>query len=276
MPYFLRTFGSSKNPKMCYNTPVTHTDTGRFSFIADVSIRSIAYRYWVKHPVSLDLRPAVCVTTSANDMGCFVMTKKCAKCGSPGPFHRDKNGKDGLSCYCKICKNEQNRQWQERNQERHKEAISAWKRKNKKRNAEINEKWRKQNREKANSAARRRYQNNPEKHRETTRRFLTTKEGKEARRHNQAIRRARKRASEGSFTQDEWKLLCEQYGNHCLACGKRGNLTVDHVTPLSLGGKNTIDNIQPLCLSCNSAKKDKIIDYRTRPGILRWIQEKLF
>lgn len=35
---------------------------------------SIAYRYWVKHPVLLDSRPADCVTTSASNTGCFVMT----------------------------------------------------------------------------------------------------------------------------------------------------------------------------------------------------------
>lgn len=41
--------------------------------------------YWVKHPVLLDKRPAVRVTTSANNTGCFVMTKMinlvCDNCG---------------------------------------------------------------------------------------------------------------------------------------------------------------------------------------------------
>jgi hypothetical protein len=47
---------------------------------------SIAYRYWVKHPVLLDSRPADCVTTSASNTGCFAMSAKdgkpCKKCGS--------------------------------------------------------------------------------------------------------------------------------------------------------------------------------------------------
>jgi 5-methylcytosine-specific restriction endonuclease McrA len=39
-------------------------------------------------------------------------------------------------------------------------------------------------------------------------------------------------------------------------------LTEDHVVPLSLGGSNDIDNIQPLCKSCNSSKRGRHIDYR--------------
>jgi 5-methylcytosine-specific restriction endonuclease McrA len=79
---------------------------------------------------------------------------------------------------------------------------------------------------------------------------------------HQRTARARRRGAEGTHTDAEWLALCAQYGHRCLCCGKRKPLTRDHVVPLIKGGSNTIDNIQPLCRSCNSRKHDKDIDYR--------------
>jgi len=78
-----------------------------------------------------------------------------------------------------------------------------------------------------------------------------------------ANRRALKKQADGSFTAKEFRALCKKYTNKCLCCGSTDeSLTVDHVIPLNKGGSNDIDNIQPLCLSCNSRKRDKVIDYR--------------
>jgi 5-methylcytosine-specific restriction endonuclease McrA len=74
--------------------------------------------------------------------------------------------------------------------------------------------------------------------------------------------KATKRKNGGSYTPDEWNAMIEKYGGHCLACGKITKLAADHVKPVSLGGLNIIDNIQPLCKSCNSKKKQDEIDYR--------------
>jgi 5-methylcytosine-specific restriction endonuclease McrA len=77
--------------------------------------------------------------------------------------------------------------------------------------------------------------------------------------------RSRKLRAEGVFTASEWKNLCTYYEYTCLCCRRcepEIKLTVDHVVPLSKGGTNFIGNIQPLCQSCNSSKRAKIIDYR--------------
>lgn len=75
-------------------------------------------------------------------------------------------------------------------------------------------------------------------------------------------RMALKRKNGGAFTREEWGNLCAQYGHRCLCCGEQKKLTVDHVIPVSKGGTNDISNLQPLCQSCNTRKRDKIIDYR--------------
>lgn len=76
-------------------------------------------------------------------------------------------------------------------------------------------------------------------------------------------RKARLKGNGGTFTGQEWRALCERLGNTCLACGAVGvDLTVDHVVPLSKGGRNGIENVQPLCRACNLKKGDKMIDYR--------------
>ncbi len=75
--------------------------------------------------------------------------------------------------------------------------------------------------------------------------------------------RARKLNAEGDFTVEEFEALCEKYGNVCLRCGDGEALLMpDHVVPLSLGGSDLTENIQPLCGNCNSWKNVKVIDYR--------------
>lgn len=81
---------------------------------------------------------------------------------------------------------------------------------------------------------------------------------------NQKDRRQRagRRQAKGFFTDMEWLSLCAQCNYKCLCCGLEKELEKDHVIPLSKGGRDTIDNIQPLCKSCNCKKGTKSTDYR--------------
>ena len=68
----------------------------------------------------------------------------------------------------------------------------------------------------------------------------------------------------GSHTWGEWENLKTQYNWTCPCCKKREpkiKLTEDHIIPLSKGGSDNIENIQPLCRSCNCKKHTKIIKY---------------
>jgi len=57
-------------------------------------------------------------------------------------------------------------------------------------------------------------------------------------------------------------IIYGMYGKKCLACGSEKNISLDHIVPIHKKGTNTIDNLQPLCKSCNSKKGTKVIDYR--------------
>jgi len=48
--------------------------------------------------------------------------------------------------------------------------------------------------------------------------------------------------------------------NTCVYCGSGSDLTLDHVTPQSRGGKNTWKNLVTACKTCNHEKSDKMID----------------
>ena len=73
------------------------------------------------------------------------------------------------------------------------------------------------------------------------------------------LRRARLRGLTEHFTQQQWLALKKNFNYRCAHCRRRTKLTVDHIIPLSKNGVDTIDNIQPLCKSCNTRKLDRIV-----------------
>ncbi len=73
-----------------------------------------------------------------------------------------------------------------------------------------------------------------------------------------------KKISSGSHSFEEWECLEKQYNYICPCCKRKEpeiSLSEDHVIPLSKGGSDNIENIQPLCRGCNSKKHNKIIKY---------------
>ncbi len=77
----------------------------------------------------------------------------------------------------------------------------------------------------------------------------TERETKERLSKNRRSRFQRKRT-------DLFLALVDRDGYQCHACESQYNLTVDHILPLSKGGTDALDNLQLLCKSCNSSKRD--------------------
>jgi hypothetical protein len=76
--------------------------------------------------------------------------------------------------------------------------------------------------------------------------------------------RDRKRSTRDQrLPESEWFPLVTQVlnrdGNLCQYCGAGGNLTADHVVPMSRGGTHDITNLVACCLPCNSKKSNRLL-----------------
>ncbi len=192
------------------------------------------------------------------------ITKKCTKCGETkefSEFNKAKLGKDGLRSICRKCHNSDNKKWIKENRDKNNKAKRTYYYKHIKKVLAAAKDYIFRNKEFVSKKRREYNQNNRGKRLETERKYINEHPGYVTKkRHN---RRAREKNSEGKITAKQWQDLCSFYGNQCLCCGRKEiKLTLDHVVPLKLGGKNIISNVQPLCLSCNSRKGARYIDYR--------------
>lgn len=83
------------------------------------------------------------------------------------------------------------------------------------------------------------------------------------------------------FTEDDWSKILESFDKKCSYCGRRTKLEQEHIVPITKGGSHTMTNIIPACKSCNSSKRQRLLDnwYPLQPfyekeredKILKWM-----
>ena len=168
------------------------------------------------------------------------VSKRCSKCKTDKPvssFRRDSRRVDGLQNYCRDCHNYANKMWREANREKHLASLRKWHADHREHSRESNARWAKEHRE--------------------LRRIKDSKR-----------RLAQQNNGEFLILESEVRRL---YKSACAACGATGEITADHIMPLSRGGRHSIGNLQPLCKPCNSSKKDRLMvewRYRHQPASL--------
>jgi hypothetical protein len=173
--------------------------------------------------------------------------KVCTKCGKEKDlkeFYKSK--RFGHSHWCKQCfyLNEQERKAKDplRVSEQNKKKTKAWYQKNGR--EYMSNRWR-----------------TKERYREQVNDHKKTPKGKtRVARYNAKRRKLSK--DDPTLTYEQEVAILKQQHNKCRRCGRTfsGELpyTRDHIYPLSKGGKLVMGNVQLLCRSCNSIKRDHI------------------
>lgn len=192
--------------------------------------------------------------------------KICTKCKEWRPVTRYIKrllSRDGYDSICNECRNTASRAWRAKNKDRVQELNREFYEANREERLNYHRQYRQANKGRFRQLMDKFRQENPDYHRNYMRQWAQEHPDKIRAKDN--ARRIFKMGKPASFTEAEWQALKAQYNYTCLRCGRQEpeiKLTVDHIIPVSKGGAGTIDNIQPLCKPCNTAKHDREIDYR--------------
>lgn len=74
--------------------------------------------------------------------------------------------------------------------------------------------------------------------------------------HKQLMRHQPRASNYDVVTVPEWVDILIRYDHKCAYCPAKLDLTMDHVVPLSRGGRHTATNLVPACERCNRMKAD--------------------
>lgn len=203
--------------------------------------------------VNLYALPVTVTSTGNHRLAAFCVgvtmdTKYCKKCKEHKPvseFGKDRSREDGLGWRCKACDSAKAMDYHVRNRDSVLKKLKRKYRRNRDRYLENARDYYEAKKDEIKAATERYRKAHPEKYSFYGRRRVV-----------------KKHRNGGKHTFKEWQDLLDFYGRKCLRCGSTENITQDHVIPLHLGGSDDIDNIQPLCRSCNSKKNARRIDYR--------------
>lgn len=222
------------------------------------------------------------------------MYKICTKCKQEkllSDFHKSSKEKDGLKHKCKICRSQEaevyNKKLMQNEEKREKKnnRLRKWRKKKvledpnyysdqyykdheggKRRSNEYYHRnkevcnsraksWRENNREVSLEASQKWKREHKEQYLESHRQWI--KNNKEhVRAYNQMRRALKYNATIQVFTDLELEQRMSVFGFCCAYCNGPFE-HIDHVIPLSKGGKHCLANLRPACAKCNLSKHNK-------------------
>jgi 5-methylcytosine-specific restriction endonuclease McrA len=172
--------------------------------------------------------------------------KPCTVCGSTYPttvefFRSWAHSRDGLTAQCRECL----------------KRISRERPVDKESQRAAGKRYRERNRERVRESQRRYYENNHERVLQTKRTHYEA--NREAWVTYVRNRRALQRSAEGTHTLAEVRKMLDDQGGVCAYCECEigDSYQVDHMVPLSRGGRNDWTNLAVVCEWCNNSKNAK-------------------
>lgn len=154
---------------------------------------------------------------------------------------------------------EYQREWRVKNPEKQKEYNRKQYNKDIEGNNERNREYHNKNRDRLHLQKREYYYKNKEHLTLKRKEWAQTPKGKSCIRRRDINKRARRKEAEGFFTVEDIKDLYATQGGRCYYCSIEieTGYHIEHMTPLSRGGSNWIDNICLACAPCNLSKHTK-------------------
>jgi len=196
--------------------------------------------------------------------------KNCSICGNLYPltsenFQKDRSRKDGFRRECKKCFSIRAKISKQKNKVKNQATVKIWRESNKETIAEKLKIYTQKNREKIS----RRSKEYQISHREQILRHREENKGankitdriwllknKDKVRVSRQMRRARVRDLPHTLTAKQWGRIQQDFNGQCAYCGETKKLTIEHFIPLSKQGELTINNVLPICLSCNCSRNN--------------------
>lgn len=170
--------------------------------------------------------------------------KLCSKCGVRkdfSEFYKVKANKDGFAGHCKSC-------WK----------LSVNK---ERRNAYEREYWsRPENKDRRREMIKRSVAKNADHHKRVRDEYLKTDQGINAQRKSGQVHRCK---AAGVYVEDISPIeLYNQQGGICYICFCKfsfKDMEMDHIIPISKGGKHESNNVKMCCGTCNRKKSVKLL-----------------
>jgi len=171
--------------------------------------------------------------------------------------HGTVNGYNKYKCRCDECKAVKS-EHARRSRERHPDYSKNYYAANREKMLELTRLWRINNREAVNAKAREWNMANRERYNANMKAWRANNKDKvaQANRNTKALRRKAERCV---VTAKDWSRLIDRHRGCCAYCGVKEKLTVEHVVPISRGGRHSIGNLLPVCMTCNVTKNSRLL-----------------